>query len=277
VEEFCRRPNTGFQFAVAGLLVGVISTLANQGLADAPNLRAGDKTSTPLSSTQVKSEFLEEGLKAILSDFGVPVQHIPNDFEVKVRRWVRVYQTQGRHEIERILGPRRCDFELVRQQVSSADLPPDLAFLTLVESHFQAGQMSPDDNAGLWQFNKDTARRNGLKVNAQVDERLDPYKSTKAACRYFLRLKRELGQESSLMLILAAYNMGPGRLVQRTSRMEDPSKRRDFWLLYQTRVLPALTRNHLARLMAAILIGRDPQSFGFKAAAHSDKGTTTSA
>jgi membrane-bound lytic murein transglycosylase D len=160
--------------------------------------------------------------------------------------------------------------------VGRAHLPPDLAFLTLVESHFQAGQMSPDDNAGLWQFTQDTARRNGLKVNTQADERLDPNKSTEAACRYLLRLKQELGQESSLMLVLAAYNMGPSRLEQRTRHMEDHSKQRDFWYLYRTRVLPAVTRNHLARLMAAILIGRHPQRFGFKNAIHSDVEIVTS-
>ena len=79
------------------------------------------------------------------------------------------------------------------------------------------------------------------------------------------------------MLVLAAYNMGPGRLEQRTRQMEDRSKRHDFWYLYRTRVLPALTRNHLARIMAAILIGRHPQRFGFKVATHGDTETATSA
>jgi hypothetical protein len=69
------------------------------------------------------------------------------------------------------------------------------------------------------------------------------------------------------MLVLAAYNMGPGRLKQRTEQVTDPSDRSDFWHLYSSRVLPALTRNHLARLMAAILIGRHPQHFGFKTTA----------
>jgi hypothetical protein len=67
------------------------------------------------------------------------------------------------------------------------------------------------------------------------------------------------------MLVLAAYNMGPGRLRQRTRQIEDLSKRRDFWYLYREHVLPAITRTHLARLTAAILIGRYPQIFGFTA------------
>ena len=137
--------------------------------------------------------------------------------------------------------------------------------------------MSPDDNAGLWQFTQDTARRYGLEVNAKVDERLDSLKSTQAACRYLLQLERELGQGSSLLLVLAAYNMGPSRLELRTRQIGDLSKRRDFWYLYRTRVLPAVTRNHLARLMAAILIGRHPLHFGFKTAIPSGKESATSA
>jgi hypothetical protein len=79
------------------------------------------------------------------------------------------------------------------------------------------------------------------------------------------------------MLVLAAYNMGPGRLKLRTRQIEDLSKRRDFWYLYRTHVLPALTRNHLARLMAAILIGRYPERFGFKTTTPGGKETATSA
>jgi membrane-bound lytic murein transglycosylase D len=272
-----RRLNTRTGFAAAGLLAGLMLTQADWSLAGSPDHRADDKPPTPINASQAKSDFLESELSLLLTDFGVSAQDIPIDFVEKVRRSVRLYQTRDRNDIERVLGPRHRDFELVGQQVAKAHLPPDLAFLTLVESHFRAGEMSPDNNAGLWQFTQDTARRCGLNVNEKVDERLDSLKSTQAACRYLLRLRHELGQECSLMLVLAAYNMGPGRLKLRTRQIEDLSKRRDFWYLYRTHVLPALTRNHLARLMAAILIGRDPQHFGFKIATPGRNETATSA
>ncbi len=271
------RQNTRTRFAATGLLAGLMVTQANWELAGSPDRRADDKPPTSINTSQAKNDFLKGELKLLLTDLGVYTQDIPIDFVEKVRRWVRLYQTRDRDDIERVLGVRHRDFELVRQQVARTHLPPDLAFLTLVESHFRAGEVSPDDNVGLWQFTQDTARRCGLKVNEEVDERLDSLKSTQAACRYFLRLRHELGQESSLMLVLAAYNMGPGRLKLRTRQIEDLSKRRDFWYLYQTRVLPALTRNHLARLMAAIIIGRSPQHFGFIIATPGHKETTTSA
>jgi membrane-bound lytic murein transglycosylase D len=276
LDSLFRRYNTRTKLAAA-LLAGLILFYAESRLADTRDKRADNKPVTPISAVQGPPDFLAGELKVLVTDLGVPAQSIPIDFVQKVRRWARLYQTRDRDEMEVVLESRRHDFEVVRQQVASANLPPDLAFVTLVESHFQAGTKSADDNAGLWQFTRDTARRNGLKVNAGTDERLDPRKSTEAACRYLLRLRHHLGRESSLMLVLAAYNMGPGRLTQRMQQVEDLSKRHDFWHLYRARLLPAITRTHLARLMAAILIGRHPQYFGFKTPTPGDLETISSA
>lgn len=216
------------------------------------------------ATEQGTADFLNQELKTLVNDFGISANNIPQDFVEKVHRWARLYRTRDRDEMERVLWTSRKDFETVQRKVASANLHPDLAFVTLVESHFQAGAISRTDNAGLWQFTRNTARLNGLKVNSTVDERLNPHKSTEAACRYLWQLQRHLGPDSSIMLTIAAYNMGPGRLKQRMSQVKDPLNRRDFWHLYQARILPALTRTHLARLVAAIIIGRHPEHFGFK-------------
>jgi len=264
LNRFFHRNSSRTHFATAGLLAGLMLPHIEWSIADVFDNRDCRKPVPPISVCHGSTDLLQEELKVLLSDLGVPTNNIPVDFVEKVQRWAYLYQTRDRDEMNLVLGPRRSDFHVVRQRLARANLPPDLAFVTLVESHFQPATKSPDDNAGLWQFTQNTARRNGLKVNAQVDERLDPNKSTEAACRYLLQLKRELGQEGSLMLVLAAYNMGPGRLKQRTKQVQDPVRRRDFWYLYRTRLLPAVTRTHLSRLMAAILIGRHPQYFGFK-------------
>jgi len=253
-------------FVAAGVLATFILSLTEWSLSDALEKGANRKPIPSISAGHSKTDLLQSELRVLINDLEVPADSIPSDFVEKVRRWARLYQTRDRDEMELVLGTRRDDFQSVRQQVASAGLPADLAFATLVESHFQSGAISADDNAGLWQFTRDTARRNGLKVNSGTDERLDPRKSTDAACRYLLRLRQQLGPDGSLMLAIAAYNMGPGRLTQRTRQVKDVAKRQDFCYLYRTHVLPAVTRTHLARLMAAILIGRDPEHFGFKAA-----------
>ena len=112
-----RRLNMRTRFATAGLLAGLMLTRANGGMADTPDRRANDKSSTPISASQGTTDFLEGELKLLLTDLGVPVQNIPIDFVEKVRRRVRLYQTRDREDIERVLGLRQRDFELVRQQV----------------------------------------------------------------------------------------------------------------------------------------------------------------
>jgi hypothetical protein len=55
--------------------------------------------------------------------------------------------------------------------------------------------------------------------------------------------------------------------------VKDPERQKDFWHLYATRRIPALTRTHIARLMAAIIVGRNQERFGFGPAEGSAKIT----
>jgi membrane-bound lytic murein transglycosylase D len=235
------------------------------GLCDADFLQALDHVPTKKTAQSASvPDFIETELKILVKEFGAEAERIPQDFLAKVCRWVRLYQTRDHSDMARLLGPERERFESVRQQFKKADLPPDLAFVTLVESNFKPKARSSSGHAGLWQFERVTARLNGLEVNDRIDERLDAKKSTVAACRYFSKLTRILGPKASLLVVVAAYNLGPSRLQARMKAIEDTESRHDFWLLYSTRTVPALTRTHIARLMAAILIGRHEKEFGFE-------------
>ncbi len=248
------------QYQRHSVLLGLVVGLWTPG-----TFLAFDFNSSELEHEQASPDFIEEKLRVIVSEFGEDAEHIPGEFLDKVRRWARLYQTRDRTEMARVLGPARREFEAVRQQLEEVNLPPDLAFITLVESDFNPKNRSHGGNAGLWQFERTTARYNGLQVNAKVDERLDPRKSTTAACRYLAKLGRIFGPETSLLVILAAYNLGPTRLQARMKTIHDPDLHNDFWHLYSKRIIPALIRAHIARLMAAILIGRHEEHFGFAA------------
>jgi membrane-bound lytic murein transglycosylase D len=66
------------------------------------------------------------------------------------------------------------------------------------------------------------------------------------------------------MLALAAYNLGPARVKQAVLKsVEDPIKQRNFWYLYRVRALPAETREFVPKVFAAIVVGRNPERFGF--------------
>ena len=96
-----------------------------------------------------------------------------------------------------------------------------------------------------------------------MDERLDPRKSTQAAGRYIRDLILDFGSGSSVMLALAAYNLGPGKVKRAVRTVSDPIKQRNFWYLYRARALPKETRQYIPKTIAAIIIGRNPERFGF--------------
>ncbi|MGH9960999.1 MAG: transglycosylase SLT domain-containing protein, partial [Pyrinomonadaceae bacterium] len=166
--------STNVKIVTTALVVaGLIGADAKRALANNEAAKASQPKHT--TASQSGADFLNQELKTVAIDFGVSANNIPQDFVDKVHRWARLYQTRDRDEMDRVLRTMRKEFETVLRQVADASLLPDLAFVTLVESHFQARVISSTDNAGLWQFTRDTARRNGLKVNANVDERLDPH------------------------------------------------------------------------------------------------------
>ena len=66
------------------------------------------------------------------------------------------------------------------------------------------------------------------------------------------------------MLALAAYNLGPTRVRRVVRRIEDPIKQRSFWYLYRNRTLPAETCEYIPKIVAVIIMLRNPGSFGFQ-------------
>jgi membrane-bound lytic murein transglycosylase D len=89
-----------------------------------------------------------------------------------------------------------------------------------------------------------------------VDERRDPILATKAAAAHLKDLYDEFG---SWYLVAAAYNGGPNR-VRRSIRRSGTN---DFWTLSRRRFLRRETRNYVPKLIAAALIAKQPEHYGF--------------
>jgi membrane-bound lytic murein transglycosylase D len=102
----------------------------------------------------------------------------------------------------------------------SSGLPVELACLPMVESAFEPRAVSPAGAAGLWQLMPETARRYGLAVNAESDERFDVHKSTAAAAAYLAALHRIF---NDWPLALAAYNCGEGTMLRALARTNTAS------------------------------------------------------
>jgi membrane-bound lytic murein transglycosylase D len=136
------------------------------------------------------------------------------------------------------------------------NLPEDLVFVSLIESGFNPYAYSRSAAVGPWQFMKGTGRRYGLRINEWIDERRDPVKSTAAAANY---LKDLYAMFNSWPLALASYNAGEGRVGRAMAK----SKAGDFWDLRSTRYLRPETRNYVPKFMAATIIAKNPEKYGF--------------
>ena len=137
--------------------------------------------------------------------------------------------------------------------LQEAGLPEDLFYLSMIESGFNPRAYSRAHAAGLWQFVRSTGRLEGLRIDNWVDERRDPVKSTHAAVQHLSSLYKEFGD---WRLAAAAYNSGRGRVRRAIAK----AGTEDFWALE----LPRETRNYVPLLMAAAVIAKDPERFGFE-------------
>ncbi len=132
-------------------------------------------------------------------------------------------------------------FNLIDNIFTQYGLPKELKYLAVIESNLKTNATSWVGAGGPWQFMPYTARENGLVVNDFVDERRDYFKSTHAAARYLLSLYK---QTHDWLLVIAAYNGGPGRVFSAIER----SGSRNFWALQYN--LPEESRNHVKKFIA---------------------------
>lgn len=154
---------------------------------------------------------------------------------------------------------------LIRTRLQQQGLPSDMIYLALIESGFSNSAVSRSKAAGMWQFMKGTARLYGLRVDPWVDERRDPIKSTDAAARLLSDLRRRFG---SLYLAAAAYNAGAGRVGRGLRRLpddesDDGTSDATFFRLADTKSLRRETKDYVPKLIAAALIAKEPEVYGF--------------
>jgi membrane-bound lytic murein transglycosylase D len=135
-------------------------------------------------------------------------------------------------------------------------LPRELAALPHVESSFNPYAYSKVGAAGMWQFMRSTGRR-FLRIDATIDERLDPYRSTEAAARFLEQNYIVLG---SWPLALTAYNHGPGGM-RRAKEKLGTSDIATIVREYNSRTFGFASRNFYVAFLAALEIDADPQKF----------------
>jgi membrane-bound lytic murein transglycosylase D len=174
----------------------------------------------------------------------------------RVAGFIKFYQSTGRKQFTIWLARSERYIPMMRKVLKSHGLPTDLVYLAMIESGFNPRAYSRSRASGPWQFISGTGRKYGLKMNYWVDERRDPEKSTVAAARY---LKDLYDQFDSWHLATAAYNCGEGKMARAIKRY----KTEDFWKLSRHRYLKKETRLYVPQIIAAAIIAKEPEKYGF--------------
>ncbi len=181
----------------------------------------------------------------------------------RVQYWIDYFTTRSRWHFARYLERQGRYDSMIRTRLAAAGLPQDLLYLAMIESGFAHSIRSRAGAVGMWQFIPGTARRYGLSVDAWVDDRRDPYLATDAAIRLLAELNSRFG---SFWLAAAAYNGGPGRVIRGLRRYDvsDLSADQQYFALSEERAFRQETRDYVPKLIAAALIGKEPDRYGFR-------------
>ncbi len=182
---------------------------------------------------------------------------LPKEMNQHVLNQMEFFLGRGRDLMERYLERSTRFLGLVKQTLKEEGVPEDLAYVALIESGFNSTARSHARAVGYWQFIRGTGERYGLAVNSLVDERRDPIKSTVAAARYMKSLFNLFG---SWHLAFAAYNVGENRVKYQVMKHQT----RDLWELIRLGGLPAETKQYVPKFIAARMIAKHPEKYGFK-------------
>ena len=185
----------------------------------------------------------------------------PSDMPIVINKnvnsFIRYFQTRGRKTFTKWLERTPAYMPMISGILEEAGLPLDLVYLALIESGLNPYAYSRARAAGMWQFIPGTAKLYGLRVDWWIDERRDPEKATLAAATYLSALNSMF---DSWYLAAAGYNAGEGKI----KRAIKTHKTSDFWeLASHKRPLKRETKEYVPKLIAAILIAKDPARYGF--------------
>lgn len=122
-------------------------------------------------------------------------------------------------------------FPIIEKIFREEGLPDDFKYLVLQESALIPDAVSSSNAVGFWQFKDFTAMEMGLRIDRDIDERLNIAASSRAAARYLIKNNQHF---DNWLYALQSYQMGAGgvmRSVENTqagaTRMEITGK--TYW------------------------------------------------
>lgn len=142
-------------------------------------------------------------------------------------------------------------FPQIKPILDEYDIPEDFLYLAVAESSLRNATSSASAK-GFWQFMKPAATEMGLIINDEIDERYHLEKSTRAACKYLLQLKKRFSTWSN---VAGAYNMGPTAFANALTKQKESS--------YFDLSISEETSRYVFRIIAIKEIMHHPEDFGY--------------
>jgi len=233
----------------AGILsvIGIVFISANLFFAKNPakKLDVGSDKNFP-QDYKIISPYIPD--KITIFDENVPLEN----FEVYERIDREILVNTYWHSAT-ILAIKRASrwFPVIEPILKQNNIPDDFKYLAVVESNLE-NLVSPAEATGYWQFTKSAAKKYGLEVNDEVDERYDLEKSTQSACDY---IKDAYGKFGSWTMAAASYNAG----VNGIDKWSGLQRAKNYWNL----VLGAESSRYVARVIGVKLIMEKPDGYGY--------------
>lgn len=112
-------------------------------------------------------------------------------------------------------------FPIIEKIFQEERLPDDFKYLVLQESALIGDAVSVSNAVGFWQFKDFTAVEMGLRVDKEIDERMNIVSSTRAAAQY---LKKNNTYFNNWLYALQAYQMGAGGVMRAVKDYESGSR-----------------------------------------------------
>ena len=170
------------------------------------------------------------------------------DFELndRVFSFIQYFTVRNREYMKMVLARKEQYFPMYEETMKDYGMPVEIQHLSIIESGLDPKIKSHMGAMGLWQFMPATGREYGMEVNPDIDDRMDPEKSTKAAAKYLKALYKMFGNWE---VALAAYNCGPGNVRK---AIRHSGGKNTFWGIYD--YLPKETRSYVPQFQAMLYI-----------------------
>ena len=213
------------------------------GYANVPTKWDSDSSQNPLGNYEYVPDFSYEEVQDRLSCLD---SQVPLSYNKVVKSFIDYFTVRDRSYTKLMVQRMNLYFPIFEKYLEEYDLPQELKYLSIIESGLNTTARSRAGAVGLWQFMPSTGRLFKLHQDYYIDERMDPYKATEAACKYLKSLYRMFGDWE---LALASYNAGPGK-VRRAIRRSGYKK--SFWEIYNH--LPRETRSYVPQYVAIMYV-----------------------